>query len=109
MVEFQATFSKLSLDCQTLTITDTSNYGYSNNDEHYTIETFGSRYFTIRDIFGNILSVQTMSSTQTSITFDISNLLSTTPLYLSIQLILVMAVGQGSYQTQVSGLLPCIL
>lgn len=107
MANFQATFSKqFSNNCQTLVVTDTSNYGFNNNDEHREKVDFTvRRSITLRDIFGNTLAVQNLDSNDTA-TFDIS-LLSLSQLFLNIGIELA---GTGfSYEARIGGLLPCIV
>ena len=106
MANFQASFTKqFTNNCQTLTVTDTSNYGFDVNIEHRVKEDFNPREVTLRDISGNILAVKNIVSGDT-VSFDIS-LLSFSQLYLDIALRL-QGVGFG-YEIRVGGLLPCII
>lgn len=107
MANFTATFSKqFSNNCQTLVVTDTSNYGFNNNDEHREkIDFTVRRSITLRDIFGNTLAVQNIDSNDTS-TFDIS-LLSLSQVFLNIGIELA---GTGfSYESRIGTTVPCLL
>jgi len=107
MANFAATFTKTYTNtCQTLTVTDVSNYGFSVNSEHYEKVDFPTKEVTLRDIFGNILQVENINPTTGTAVFDLT-LLSFSSLYLDIALRLSgFTIG---YETRVGGVLPCII
>lgn len=106
MPNFTASFSKqFTSNCQVLTVTDTSNYGYDNNDEHRLKSDFQVREITLRDLGGNILQQKNITIGD-SVSFDIS-LLSLNQVYLDIA-IRLQGYGFG-YEVRQGGLLPCIL
>lgn len=106
MANFQCTWSKSVSNCQTLTVTDTSNYG--DNAQFYTKDMFYIRTVTIKNIFGTTLSTKSIPTTTDSIDFDISDLLSFSPLYLNIILEISGTPGLA-YTTGIGNYLPCIL
>lgn len=107
MASFAASFSKsVTGTCTSLTVTDTSNYGFDNNDEHYVKADFTVREVTLRDVSGNIIAMQNIPTSSDSVTFNLT-LLSLNQLYLDVALRLA---GVGlSYEIRTGGLLPCIL
>jgi len=106
MAQFAISFSKqFTNTCQKLTVTDTSNYGFNNNTEHYDRDSFLVRQVTLRDIFNNTLQTKDIT-TGDSVEFDLS-LLSIDQAFLNIALTLG-GVGIG-YELRVGGLLPCII
>ncbi len=103
MALFSATFTKSTNNCQTMTITDTSNY--DNNDSQIDRNSFTVRQIVLKNIFGQHLETKPIVNDQ--VTFDISNLLTLTPvgLYLTIQLL----GGYENHQIEQLYILPCIL
>lgn len=105
MAGFSATTSKSVNNCQTLTITDTSNY--TDNDNFITKETFSSRFITISNILGTEIETKSLGATGDSVTFDISNILTLAPIALRVR---IQLVGVGSsYSIETLYYLPCIL
>ncbi len=106
MPNFTPSFSKqFTNSCQNLKITDTSNYGFSNNDEHYTKEDFPIKRIVLKDIFGTTLAMENLDSNGEA-QFNLA-LLSLNQLYLNIIFelggpVTVYSLGVGAY-------LPCIL
>lgn len=106
MTNFSASFTKqFNNNCQELVVTDTSNYGFDNNDEHYLKSDFTARRIVLRDLFGSTLAVQNIDANDKA-TFDIS-LFSLNQLYLNIAIELG-GTGFG-YEVRIGGLLPCVL
>lgn len=104
-MDFVCSFSKRGLDnCQTLEVTDTSNY--DTNTIGIDRNSFNYRLVEVRNILGMPVGSKIIPTGTDSVTFDISGLLSTNQLYLNIQISLV---GFNSYTTGVGGLLPCVL
>lgn len=69
MASFSPTFSKqFSNLCQTLTVTDTSNY--TNNDDNYTRETFAYREVYLEDLNNNRFDIKRVTSGD-SVTFTL--------------------------------------
>jgi len=104
MPNFTPSFTKqFTNNCQTLKVTDTSNYGFSINDEHYEKTDFPTKRIVLRDIFGTTLTMQDLD-TNGETTFNLS-LLSLNQLYLNISLELA---GIGiSYNLGSGFFLPC--
>jgi len=103
---FLANFTKQYTNtCQTLIVTDTSNYGFNDNDQHVTKEDATIRRVFLRDLSGNILQTKDIGVDDT-VTFDLT-LISINFLYLEIGLV-VAGLGFG-YSASGGGFLPCVL
>jgi len=103
MARFTASLTKVySNTCQTLTVTDTSNY--NNNTDFRTKEDYPVRYIFIRDLFGNILDSKNLVDSDT-VSFDLT-LLSISFAFLDIQLVLA-GIGIGENAAS-GGFLPCL-
>lgn len=106
MANFTPSFTKqFTNTCQTLTITDTSNYGFNANDEHFLITDFPIKRIVLRDIFGVTLTTKDIESNG-QVTFDLT-LLSLQQIYLNISLELGGFVT--TYNLGVGAYLPCII
>lgn len=106
MANFTPSFTKQFINnCQTLKITDTSNYGFSNNDEHLLKEDFPIKKVILNDIFNTTLATQDLDENGEAI-FNLS-LLSLPQLYLGITLQLGGTVTNFSLTS--GNLLPCLI
>jgi len=104
MANFSPSFTKqFTNTCQTLTVTDTSNYG--SNDENYTKDTFPTKIVTLYDINQTILASSGLDATGKAI-FNLP-LLGINQVYLIIGLSMY-TIGTG-YDYRQGSLLPCIL
>jgi len=88
--------------CQTLTSTDTSNYG--NNVEGFTVDNIEFKRWTFRNSSGTIIKQFTGGKNDLSCSCDISLL----TLNISVELAVVIT-NHGDYTVQNSFIIPCLL
>lgn len=106
MASFTPSFTKqFTNTCKNLKITDTSNYGFDNNDQHFEITDFPIKKVVLRDIFGITLVTKDLDSNG-EVNFDLS-LLSLNQLYLNISL--ELSGINNTYNLGVGAYLPCII
>jgi len=101
MANFSATLSFQTIGlCQSLKITDTSNYG--SNDEGYTESNVQSKKFIVR--YGSFYMEKTVAANVYEFDVPISLL----DLNIIVELIILIGPGNSPYGIQVSQIVPCI-